>query len=93
MISLRGKSLAAISRDIADGYVIVNSLFLKPLNAEALKGLYGQIMKVQIEIRGEKFPFNDVDAIRRRNMKLQRLHSSLMIMKNFARERRMGPIF
>ena len=89
MISLRGKSLTAVARDIAEGYVIVNPLFLKPLDAEALKGLYGQIMKIQMEIRGEKFPFNDVNAIRRRNMRLQRLHTSLMVIKNFVKERKL----
>lgn len=93
MISLRGKSLVAVSRDIAEGYVIVNPLFLKPLDEEALKGLYDQITKVQGEIRGEKFPFNDVAAIRRRNMRLQRLHSSIMIIRNFVRERRMKQFF
>ncbi|HDH51553.1 MAG TPA: hypothetical protein ENH31_08745 [Nitrospirae bacterium] len=88
-MSLRGKSLTATARDIADGYTIVNPLFLKPLDAVSLKGLYQQVMKVQTEIRGEKFPFNDVGRIRSRNMKLQRLHTTLMIIKNFARERRM----
>ncbi len=93
MISLRGKSLVAISRDIAEGYVIVNPIFLKPLDAEALKALHEQIMKVQTEIRGEKFPFNNVPAIRIRNMRLQRLHTALMIIKNFAREKRMQQLF
>ncbi len=87
MISLRGKSLVAVSKDIAEGYVIVNPLFLKPLDAESLKSLYQQIMKVQAGVRGEKFPFKDMAAIRNRNMKLQRLHSSAMIIKNFARGR------
>jgi hypothetical protein len=93
MISLRGKSLVAVSRDIADGFVIVNPLFLKPLDAEALKGLYQQIMKTQIETRGRKFPFNDIRAIRVRNMRLQRLHTSLMIIKNFAKDKGMRQLF
>lgn len=93
MISLRGKSLLAVSRDIAEGYVIINPLFLKPLDAEALKSLYQQIMKVQTEIRAEKFPFNDVVAIRYRNMRLQRLHSALMIIRNFAKEKGMKQLF
>lgn len=93
MISLRGKSLTAVAKDIAEGYVIVNPLFLKPLDAEALKALYGQIMKVQAEIRGEKFPFNDVAAIRSRNMRLQRLHATLMVIRNFVKERRMMTFF
>lgn len=89
MISLRGKSLNATAKDIAEGYVIVNPIFLKPLDEESLKGLIHQVMRVQVEMRGEKFPFNDVNAIRNRNMRLQRLHQALMIIRNFAKERRM----
>ena len=93
MTTLRGKSLVAISKDIADGYVTVNPIFLKPLDAETLKELYHQITKLQAEIRGEKFPFKDIEAIRYRNIRLQRLHSALMIIKNFARERGMKQLF
>jgi len=86
--SVRGKSLKAVAYDIAEGYVTVNPLFLKPLDADALKGLYHEITQVQILIRGEKFPVSDLQAVRMRNVKLQRLYSSQMIIKNFARERR-----
>lgn len=88
MSNVRGKSLKAIAQDISEGYVTVNPLFLKPFDKEVLKELYKEIMKVQAEIRAEKFPHNDVQAIRWRNMKLQRLHTAAMILKNFARDRR-----
>ena len=88
MPTIRGKSLKATAYDVAEGYVVVNPLFLKPLDQESLKGLYQEIMKVQIEIRGEKFPQGDVKAIRWRNTRLQRLNQSLMILRNFARERK-----
>ncbi|MEW6586726.1 MAG: hypothetical protein AB1442_14105 [Nitrospirota bacterium] len=88
MPTIRGKSLRAIAFDISEGYVVVNPLFLKPLDWEALKGLYHEIMKSQVEIRGSKFPSGDTQAIRWRNTRLQRLNSALMILKNFARERR-----
>jgi len=86
--TIRGKSLKAVAFDIAEGYVVVNPLFLKPLDEASLKGLYHEIMKAQIEIRSEKFPQGDTQAIRWRNTKLQRLNSAHMILKNFARERR-----
>jgi hypothetical protein len=86
--TIRGKSLKAIAYDIAEGYVVVNPLFLKPLDEESLRGLYHEMIKAQVEIRGEKFPQGDVRAIRRRNTRLQRLNSASMILKNFARERR-----
>ncbi len=88
MANIRGKSLEAIAKDISDGYLTVNPIFLKSLDEEAIKGLYQAIQKVQSIIRGEKFPFNDIEAIRTRNMRLQRLHLSLIILKNFARERK-----
>lgn len=88
MLTIRGKSLKAITFDIAEGYVIVNPIFLKPFDDDSLKGLYHEIMKTQTEIRGEKFPHGDTQAIRRRNTRLQRLYSALMVIKNLARERR-----
>lgn len=88
MTTIRGKSLKAIAYDIAEGYVVVNPLFLKPLDAESLKGLYHELLKAQIEIRGQKFPQGDIQAIRWRNTRLQRMNSAVMIIKNFARERR-----
>ncbi len=89
MTTLRGKSLMAVAKDIADGYITINPLFLKPLDRESLEKLYNQIVRLQIEIRGEKFPYGDIYAIRQRNIKLQRLHNSLIIIKNFAKERGM----
>jgi hypothetical protein len=86
--TIRGKSLKAITYDIAEGYVVVNPIFLKPLDDDSLKGLYHELMKTQREIRSEKFPHGDTQAIRWRNTRLQRLYSASMIIKNFARERR-----
>ncbi len=88
MANIRGKSLKIIAQDISDGYVVVNPLFLKPFDPENLKELYQLIVKTQAEVRGEKFPFGDVQAIRWRNMKLQRLHTAAMIIKTFARDKR-----
>lgn len=88
MTTIRGKSLKAIAFDIAEGYVVVNPLFLKPLDNETLKGLYHEIMRAQVDIRAEKFPAGDTQAIRWRNTRLQRLNSAAMVIKNYARERR-----
>jgi hypothetical protein len=88
MPNVRGKSLKALCVDIAEGYSTVNPLFLKPFDTETLKGLYHEAMKTQAEIRGERFPYSDVQAIRWRNMRLQRLHSAVMVIKTFARDRR-----
>jgi hypothetical protein len=88
MPTIRGKSTKATAYDISEGYLVVNPIFLKSLDAESLKGLYQEIMKVQAEIRAEKFPHSEPQSIRLRNMRLMRLHQTLIVIKNFARERK-----
>lgn len=88
MGNVRGKSTKALTVDVAEGYVAVNPLFLKSFDADSLKDFYHQIDKTQKDLRAERFPTNDVQAIRMRNLKLQRLYSAQMIVRNFARDRR-----
>lgn len=84
----RSKSLKAITNDVAEGLVTVNPLFLKKFDPEMLKELYEGINKTMTFVRNEKVQFNDIASLRRRNMKLQRLHNALIIIKNTAREKR-----
>ena len=93
MSMFRGKSLIGISKDIAEGYVTVNPIFLKPLNIEDLEALYHQIGKLQGSVRGEKFPHGNIRGIRERNIRLQRLHSALIIIRAFASDRGMKHLF
>lgn len=88
MANARGKSLKAIARDISEGYVAINPIFLKPFTDEALKELYVEVAKFQIEIRSGQFPSGDIMAIRMRNLKLQRLFSAQMVIRNFAKAKR-----
>lgn len=81
---IRGKNLKAIAHDIADGIISVNPLFLKPLDADMLKALHRALIEVQKEIRREKFPRSDPAAIRRRNMRLQKLNGSTNVLKAYA---------
>jgi hypothetical protein len=90
MPNVRGKSLKALIRDVAEGYVAVNPLFLKPFDDETVREFYREISKVQVELRSERFPTGDVNAIRLRNVKLQRLYAAAMIIRNYMRERRIS---
>lgn len=92
MANVRGKSNKAIIMDVAEGYIAVNPIFLKPFAPEALKELYHEIDKTQKFIRSEKFPANDIEAIRMRNLKLQRLYLATVVIRTFARERRIALI-
>lgn len=82
------RNLKAIVSDIAEGYITANPLFLKHFNEESLKALYSTVMRAQTEIRIEPFPYREVELIRKRNLKLQRLHGTLTVIKNVARDRR-----
>ncbi len=82
-----GRSFKAIVSDIAEGYISVNPIFLKPFEEESLKTLLAVIERRQAEIRTEPFPYHDTQQIRQRNTRLQRLYSAQIVIRNFAREK------
>jgi len=84
------RNLKAIVMDISEGFVTLNPIFLKPFNENSLKQLHEVIERKQIELRSEPFPYNNADAIRARNLRLQRLYTALIILKNYAREKKMN---
>lgn len=88
MANVRGKSYKALTMDVAEGYIAVNPIFLKSFAPETLKEFYHEIDKTQKFIRSEKFPANDIEAIRTRNLKLQRLYLATVVIRTFARDRR-----
>ena len=85
---LKGKNLEAVAKDIAEGFVFVNPIYLKKFDHETLKKLMAGLQKVMVLIRNEKFPSGDVDAIKRRNMRLSRLNNAGTVIKYFAKERK-----
>ncbi len=84
----RGKSMKAVASDVAEGYVSVNPLFLKKFDKDMIKELYETLNKSLTGLRNEKIDLTDQASIRTRNMKLQRLHNALIIVRNSAREKR-----
>lgn len=85
---IRGKSVKSTVVDIAEGFTIVNPLFLKPLDNDTLKELYQELSVGQASIRRERFPHSEPMGIRSRNMRLQRLYSASMVIRNYAKQKR-----
>ena len=85
---VQGKSLIAIAKDIAEGFAVLNPMILKRFEKETYKNLYRQLKKIQTETRSESFPSHDTLKIRKRNTKLQRLHTAIMILEHAAKEKR-----
>ncbi len=83
-----GKSMRQVANDVVEGLMTINPLFLKKFDKELLKDLYEHLNKAMTGVRNLPVQFHDQVAMRQKNMKLQRLHNSIIILKNFARERR-----
>jgi hypothetical protein len=83
-----GRNVKAIAADIAEGYVVVNPIFLKPFDNESLKKFYETMLRKQNEIRIEPFPYGNVELIRKRNMRLQRVYAAIILIRNYAREKK-----
>jgi uncharacterized protein (DUF342 family) len=86
--AFRGKSIRAVAMDVAEGYVSINPLFLKKFDKDTLKELYEQLNKALTATRNEKIDLTKITFVRMRNMKLQRLHNAMIVLRNTAREKR-----
>jgi hypothetical protein len=84
----KGKSMKAVAVDIAEGYISVNPLFLKKFDKDMVKDLYEHLNKAMTGTRNEKLDPTNQAAVRNRNMKLQRLHNAMIVLRNVAREKR-----
>lgn len=84
----KGKSMKAVASDVAEGYISVNPLFLKRFDKDMVKDLYENLNKALTTTRNEKLVITDQAAVRTRNLKLQRLHNAMIILRNSAREKR-----
>ncbi len=86
----RGKSMRAVAVDVAEGYVSVNPLLIKKFDQDMVKDLYENLNKTLTATRNEKIVLSDHTALRTRNMKLQRLHNAMIVLRNIAREKRIA---
>lgn len=83
-----GKSMKAVATDVADGYMTINPLVLKKFDKDMVKDLYEHLNKAMNAARNIAAPLTDILAMRNKNMKLQRLHNAIIILRNTAREKR-----
>jgi hypothetical protein len=84
----RGKSMKVVAVDVAEGYLSVNPLLLKKFDKDMIKELFEHLNKALTGTRNEKIDFADHAALRTRNLKLQRLHNAMIVLRNIAREKR-----
>jgi len=75
-----GGSAYAMSRDIAEGYVLLNATVLKSFTESELMQLRQQLEKVQREIRADQPDTDDIQAIQKRGRKISRISSALLVL-------------
>lgn len=80
MANFLGGSAYAMSKDIAEGYVLLNAGLLKGFTPGDLAQLRQQLEKVQREIRADQPATDDVQAIQRRGRKISRISSALLVL-------------
>ena len=85
MSSFMGGSAYAMSRDIAEGYVLLNATLLKKFSDAELAKLRQELEKVQREIRADQPPLDDIQAIQKRGRKISRISSALLILDTLRR--------
>jgi hypothetical protein len=83
-----GRSLTALAKDVAEGFVVINPSLLKRIGSERLKDLYQYLRRTQRDLRAKTFPTADILAIRKRNTRLQRLHQATTVVEFSAKEKR-----
>lgn len=84
-----GGSAYAMSHDIAEGQVLLNSNVLKKFTEPELRQLVFELDKVQKEIRSEQPAGDDTQAIQKRGRKLSRITAALNMINQtiFSRNR------
>jgi len=87
-ITVGKRNFKAIASDISEGFIALNPIYLKSFDEDMLKSLYNVIERQLTGTISEPFPYNNAFLIRKRNLRLQRLYSALIIIKNFASEKR-----
>jgi len=77
-----GGSAVAMVKDIAEGYIISSEHTFKKFEMADLLSFMAELEKYTREIRGSPAPPHDIDAVQRRNRKLQRLYQVQQIVNN-----------
>lgn len=75
-------------RQVADGYVLVTERSFKRMQRGELDTLAMEIEKALREIRGDQPSEGDLEAIQKRNRRIQRLNTCRMMLRTYRQRRR-----
>ena len=88
MANFIGGSAQSMVRQVADGYVLVTERSFKRMQRGELDTLAMEIEKALREIRGDQPSEGDLEAIQKRNRRIQRLNTCRMMLRTYRQRRR-----
>jgi 3-dehydroquinate dehydratase len=83
-----GGSAMSMAKDIAEGYIIVSEHTFKKFQGPELQSFLAEVEKLAREIRSVMPAADDMDALQRKNRKLQRLTQAQTIVNAFRMKHR-----
>ncbi len=75
-----------MAKDIMEGYIALNPLVLKKLDASSFKDLHLHLHKLQTTIRSAGVDLSNQEALRARNQRLQRIHQAMSVLEFQAKQ-------
>ncbi len=83
-----GGSAYAMARDVAEGYLLVTERTFKTMTRPELEQLAFEFDRHLRELRGEQPSLDDMAAIQLRQRKMQRLNSTLLMVRSYRQRQR-----
>jgi len=77
-----------LAADIAEGFANITMATLKKYTPQDLKTINVNIGIVVRELRQQQIPLEDVMALKKRNMKIQRANQALSVIRNYCKKKR-----
>ncbi|MGE5234587.1 MAG: hypothetical protein ACM3OB_10800 [Acidobacteriota bacterium] len=87
MANFMGGSAWAMSRDIAEGFILVTERTFQRLLAPELDQLGFELDRYLREVRGEQPSLDDLQAIQQRNRKISRITQALTMLRAYRQRR------
>lgn len=86
-MAISGNPLA-MARDIGDGFLSLSPTALKRYTPADLKIIHSSLQQVLRDARGEAVSTDDTEAMRRKNLRMQRLNQAIVALANHCRQHR-----
>lgn len=77
-----------LAKDIAEGYIALTPPILRKFTPPELKTINQNLNIVLRETRGEPAETGNVDTIRRKSHRIQRLNQALFVLANYCKQNR-----